>query len=332
MSISNKSLVSVIMPVYNAEKYLEKAITSILAQTYENLEILIADDASTDNSKLIINSFSDPRIRLFHNETNIGYLKTCNNLFWHVKGEFVAFQDADDWSYPNRIEEIVNVLLSDDKIALCGCNFIRINRANGRVITTSDFPTTDHLIKKYIEKNKTLPVCGPSVILRKTVYDEVGGYREFYNRIGYEHFDWFLIINERYKTANIASRLYVYNYVENSFSRTGTLVDFKKYYVVDIAWFLRQQRLKYGEDAITNDGHWPEFETYLNSLRDQFIRGRYSVYKKVIFNHLGNRNVLLAKKILINGYREKELSFLQSLYLCFRIIRTCLLILLEKNN
>jgi glycosyltransferase involved in cell wall biosynthesis len=77
----HKPLVSVLMPVYNAEKYIADAIQSMIDQTYANIEILVTDDCSTDGSGSIIDQFTDRRIRKFKNPTNIGYLKTCNNLF-----------------------------------------------------------------------------------------------------------------------------------------------------------------------------------------------------------------------------------------------------------
>ncbi len=74
-------LVSIVMPAYNAEKYIAESVNSILAQTYKNFELLIADDCSTDRTREILSAFNDSRISFHPNETNQGYLKTCNKLF-----------------------------------------------------------------------------------------------------------------------------------------------------------------------------------------------------------------------------------------------------------
>jgi len=324
-------LVSVIMPVYNTDKFIANALDSILKQTYSNLQILISDDGSSDKSKEIINSYIDKRIQFIHNDRNIGYLKTCNKLFEFVKGEFIAFQDSDDWSYPTRIEKIMDVLLNDNEIALCGCNFIRIDKANNKVITISDYPTTDYFIKEYIDVHKELPFCGASVILRKNVYNEIGGYKLFYDRLGYEDSDWFLRINERFKTANISLPLYVYNYFPNSVSRSEILNNYKKFYIKDIAWFLKNQRMKYGEDALENNNYLNEFQDYLEYLRKSFMKNRYFVYKKVIYNHLSNQNTSFASEILKEGILKKELKFLQFCYLKYRIFRTKIKIILKRK-
>ena len=90
------------MPAYNCEKYIHQAIDSVLNQTHINFELLIADDCSTDTTKQIIDSYKDPRIKTFHNNINLGYLKASNKLFSLCKGSYITFQDADDTSELNR--------------------------------------------------------------------------------------------------------------------------------------------------------------------------------------------------------------------------------------
>lgn len=102
--------VTVLMPVYNSEKYLKESIDSILNQTYENFELLILDDASTDNSVKIINSYKDDRIKLFKNEKNKGISYTRNKGVELATGEFIALMDSDDISKKNRLEVEVKFL------------------------------------------------------------------------------------------------------------------------------------------------------------------------------------------------------------------------------
>jgi glycosyltransferase involved in cell wall biosynthesis len=98
-------VVTVLMPVYNAEVHLREAIDSILQQTLTHFEFLIVDDASTDNSHSIIQSYNDPRIRLIRNETNSGISATLNRGIEAARCELIARMDADDISYPERLEK-----------------------------------------------------------------------------------------------------------------------------------------------------------------------------------------------------------------------------------
>lgn len=92
------SLVSVLMCVYNSQQYLSEAIESILKQSYNNFEFIIVNDASTDDSKLIIKSYQDKRIKYFENKSNFGLTFSLNFGLKQCKGEFIARMDADDIS------------------------------------------------------------------------------------------------------------------------------------------------------------------------------------------------------------------------------------------
>lgn len=318
------------MPVYNAEKYLEKAITSILNQTYIDFEFLISDDCSTDNSFAIIKSYNDPRIKIFKNDSNLGYLTTCNLLFLEAKGDYIAFQDADDWSDLKRIEHTIDYLKANLDIDLCGCNFVRVSENESEIISKSNYPIDNIGINKFINKFHNLPFCGASVIFRRNVYEKIGGYRLFYDRIGYEHFDWFLIVSENFKMANISGNLYFYRFVPNSFSRSNKLNNFKKFYAPEIAWFLREQRLKYGFDALQNHKYYDEFSGYLSNLEAIFLNNRNDVYQSVVFQMIFNGNYKQALYTAWVGFKLKEISQSSLLFLLYRILRTRLINTLKK--
>ena len=100
---NNSPLVSVIMPVYNAEEYIEEAIESILNQIYTNIEFLIIDDGSIDNSLKIINQYQDSRITIIHHPQNQGLILCLNEGLSLSKGMYIDRMDADDISMPERI-------------------------------------------------------------------------------------------------------------------------------------------------------------------------------------------------------------------------------------
>lgn len=111
-------LISIIIPFFNAEKYIGATIQSALNQTYSNSEILCIDDGSTDNTVSIINSFKDSRIKLYQKE-NTGVSNTRNYGFNKAKGEFVLFLDSDDILCPTFIEDRISTLKKTGNIACC---------------------------------------------------------------------------------------------------------------------------------------------------------------------------------------------------------------------
>ena len=115
-------LVSVIMPVYNGEKWLAEAIESILAQTFSDFEFLIVDDGSGDRSAEIIRSYelSDERIRFIQLESNVGKAVAKNHAMKEAKGEYFTFMDCDDLCAPERLEKQVSAMRANPEIGVLG--------------------------------------------------------------------------------------------------------------------------------------------------------------------------------------------------------------------
>ena len=176
--MQDKPLVSVVIPCYNAEKYVEMAIRSIMNQTYTNLEILIIDDCSKDSTYEILENLAkyDKRIILEKNEQNLKIVKTLNKLVLKANGKYIARMDADDISAPNRIEKQVNFLESNKDYGICGTNAWRID-CNNRMIGKSLLPTEDNEIK--IVSDFFCVFYHPSVMIRSELYKK-NLYREEY--------------------------------------------------------------------------------------------------------------------------------------------------------
>lgn len=113
-------LVTVLMPVYNSEKYLFEALMSIVNQSYKNLEILVINDGSQDKSKDVINLFSDSRIVYLENEKNLGLITTLNIGLKKASGKYIVRMDADDISFPDRIENQISFLEKNPEVLLVG--------------------------------------------------------------------------------------------------------------------------------------------------------------------------------------------------------------------
>lgn len=121
-----EDLISVIVPVYNVEKYINRCIDSIINQTYKNLEIILVDDGSQDSSGQICDDYSkkDSRIKVIHKENN-GVSSARNTGLDNVTGEWIAFIDADDWIEKNYCEMLINEKQKD--IDIIGCGYKRVN-------------------------------------------------------------------------------------------------------------------------------------------------------------------------------------------------------------
>ncbi len=235
---TDKPLISVIMPAYNAGKYIRQAIESILNQTYPYLELLIADDASKDNTKKIIESYTDPRIKKFHNEKNLGYLKTCNKLFEKATGDYIAFQDADDFSAPDRFEKQLKAFEEDSRLGAIGCNKTAVDTKNNPMFSTNFFLKHEDILNHIPEYFSVIP---NSYLFKKDVYDTIGGYNEYFDRIGAEDYYWTYLIMEKFELINLQQPLYFYRYNPNSI--TGDWSDnLKKFFSFKIVCFLIKQR------------------------------------------------------------------------------------------
>ena len=245
-----KPLISVLMPVFNAEMYVVQAIESIINQDYENFELLIIDDASDDDSFSIISGIEDSRVRIFQNDRNKGYLTSVNYLFSQCRGDYITFQDADDWSEPNRLSNQELAFRKDSKLMFCGTQCIYTK--NGREQRRSMFPLEHDDVVQQLESGDTAILCGASVMIKHQLLNEFGGFRVFFDRVGAEHLDWFwqMMINNRYM--NLSEPLYTYRATDNSFSRKLDLNPLR-YHCTQIALLAYWQKKLNGKDALDEE-------------------------------------------------------------------------------
>ncbi len=174
-TVTNNPLITVLMAVYNADQFLNKAIDSILNQTYQHFEFLIVNDASTDKSEAIINSYTDSRIRYLKNTTNLGLPKSLNLGLLAAKGDWIARMDADDISHPSRIKQQIDYLLAHPHIKLLGTG-VNIIDEFGDKFDTWNYPNHYEEIKILISKSCCF--AHPSVMYYKTAVLSIGMYNE----------------------------------------------------------------------------------------------------------------------------------------------------------
>lgn len=168
MKALNNPLVSVIMPVYNAEKYVAAAVESILNQTYKNFEFIIVDDASTDSTFEILKDFKnkDKRIILSRNNTNLGVTKSLNLAVAKASGKYIIRMDADDWSYPNRFELQVELMEKNPQVVVSG-SYVEVCDSNLKTKYTRKYHSMDTDIRKHIFRYS--PFAHPATIWKTDV-------------------------------------------------------------------------------------------------------------------------------------------------------------------
>jgi len=195
--------VTVLMSVYNGERYLQKAIDSILGQTFNDFEFLIVNDGSTDKTVEILENYNDPRIKIINNEKNIGLTKSLNKGLKLARGEYIARQDADDISMPERLEKELEFLGKNKNVALVGTDYFLINEKDKIIDKINCLTESKDLKEKLLKGNQ---FGHGSVMFRRECIDKVGVYREEFKFA--QDFDFLLRISEVYDVANISEPLY----------------------------------------------------------------------------------------------------------------------------
>lgn len=182
MSIVKKPSVSVVMPAYNAAQFIRPAVDSILAQTYEDFELIILNDGSTDKTQSIIEAYSDPRIRLINKE-NSGVASTLNLGLKEARGEFIWRHDADDISLPQKLEKEMAFLDAHPEFVLCATQ-VAFMSERGNVAWNKRQPKDSWLGSEtyrevlFEDFSPYSPVTHGTTLFRRSILENTGGYRE----------------------------------------------------------------------------------------------------------------------------------------------------------
>ena len=167
--------VTVILPVYNGERYLREAIDSVLAQTYHDFELWVCNDGSTDGTVAIVDSYADPRVRRVDNPQNMGLVATLNRAFAMVESPYIARMDDDDLWHPKKLEWQMELLESRPEVGVCGTSIHKF----GDIDAVHLFPEDSDALKVGL-----LFYCmmsHPSVVYRRSMLVETGlSYRQEY--------------------------------------------------------------------------------------------------------------------------------------------------------
>ncbi|MCP4687391.1 MAG: glycosyltransferase [Desulfobacterales bacterium] len=201
---SSPPVVSVLMSAYNERRWIGEAIESILAQTWGDFELIIADDGSNDGTSRIIEGYKavDRRIRVITHPEPMGLANTLNEMIGVARGFYFARMDGDDIAREDRFEKQIRYLKKHPEVGMVG-SFCREMDADGRIVGTWRRPTTDFALQKALYKYN--PFIHSSVILRREVFDKVGLYNPACRYA--QDIELWLRVSREFKLGNIGEPL-----------------------------------------------------------------------------------------------------------------------------
>jgi glycosyltransferase involved in cell wall biosynthesis len=199
-------LVTVLMAVYNGERYLREAVESTLNQTFRDFEFLIIDDGSTDGTANMLRGFSeaDSRVKV-HSQENIGQVPTLNRGLKLAAGRYVARMDADDISLPERLALQVEAVEANPRLGVVGTSAVVIDE-DGRRIVERPALSGDRDIRAWFQRGNCM--MHPTVMIRRKAIEDVGGYRPAFAPA--EDYDLWLRISEKWELNNLPQSLLHY--------------------------------------------------------------------------------------------------------------------------
>ncbi len=229
-------MISVIIPTYNREKTIMRAISSVLNQTYSDIECIVVDDGSTDDTRKIINAVSDPRLKYIYQE-NSGANAARNRGIHEARGEYIAFQDSDDEWMPLKLESQLRYLQEED-VDICICKGENVN-----------YPTGAPKYRPILEGNQYYPyerICtnvevGTQTIIAKRKVFEQNLFDEMLKKV--QDYDW-LVRAGKNNSIYFVDEILVKRYMQDdSISKQGLLVSISTH-----QYLVEKYRTMYGSE------------------------------------------------------------------------------------
>lgn len=284
-------LISIVISVYNGGDKLGATLNSLVNQSFQDFELIIIDDGSTDNSSNIIDMYAakDDRVRVI-SHANVGLTKSLMIGIRNAKGRYIARQDSGDISHPKRLEKQIDYLCCNPEVKLLGTLYNIV--ANGSVVDTVHYPTDSDDIRTSIHRYNCF--MHGSLMFDKQAYFDIGEYREEYKCS--QDYELCIRFTKKYKTANLPDALYDYDV--NVGSITFTKLDDQAYYA------LLARCLHYYED-ISSGG----IEKIMNSYKYQISLG-YMYWIGIVNKFDADAALSIMRKFIDDKYTPIERLFL----------------------
>jgi len=306
--------ISVIMPVYNGEKYLKEAIDSILHQTFDDFELIVINDCSSDSTEEIIQSYDDCRIRYIKNEKNSGVAATLNRGLDIAEGEYIARMDADDISLPQRFEKQAEFLDQNPDVAVCGAEvelFGDVENSDTYTVFGKDETKINLLFSSCL--------CHPAVMMRSSVMKNYR-YDKTYDK--FEDYEMWTRVMLKHNIDNVHGVLFKYRIHKSQVTQNYTEELMERYRAIKEN-MLKNLGVTYKKDEF--DAFYSfsrgiiDYNLNLLSLAQMFENIILSNNNTNFFNHKKLANCF--KSILINGFEKQNTITLSQLNKITKLVK-----------
>lgn len=250
-----KNLVSILIPIHNAEKYLDEAIMSVIKQSYKKIEIICIENGSNDNSLALLKYYSKiyKNLKVIHLK-KASLSNALNKGINKSQGEYIARMDADDISHPKRIEKQIKFLKKNKSVSIVGTNINLIDH-QGNFVRKIYYPLKFKDLKKKLEVDSY--IAHPSVMMRKEIFKKLKGYR--FQFCPAEDYDLWLRALHHFKIENMKE--FLLNYREHS-SKMGSVMELqtilgatyaRELYFKRIKLKIQKEKIKFNRLVSIND-------------------------------------------------------------------------------
>lgn len=213
-SPSNFPRVSIIMNCYNGEEFLNKALDSIVQQTYSDWELIFWDVSTSDKSKKILDNYKENRFKYFNSGIKKNLYHSRNEAIEVSNGQIIAFLDCDDWWHQKKLEKQVK-LFEDETVAMVYSNYIEYHQVKKKFRKLSDKRILSGYIQNYIIHDYHIGIL--TTLIRKKIFQNLGGYNNFFHICG--DFEFNIRMSKNHKVIGIKEHLAYYRIHNKNISR-----------------------------------------------------------------------------------------------------------------
>lgn len=307
--------VSVIIPAYNCEGFIAQCINSVLEQDIESYEILVCDDYSSDNTYQELLNFTDPRIKLFKNTTNLGKVKTVEKLLSLANGEYCTILDSDDYIASDKLSKQTSFLDKNGDYAFIASSFYRVSETglvSSEEIIESDFRGLKH---SFINADPMAVCCG-TVMFRTKYGKELGGYNQYFADCNGEDLDFICRLLSFGRGCSSSDLLYFYRYRANSLTRRVFATPRQRHSHEIISFLYKQRLSNSGKDSLNSnlDG----LAEFIETLSNRYVDDTGLMKRKCSVDFALNKQYVKALDFCFSGFRFKS---------CISSLKTCVFVI-----
>jgi glycosyltransferase involved in cell wall biosynthesis len=260
--------VSVVLPVHNCEHFVAQAVESILSQSYRDLELVAIDDGSRDGSLAILRSFTDPRLVILVNETNLGLIKTLNKGFAAARGQYLARMDADDIAHPDRLSVQISRLESNPDLGGISCLPHQMDESGRNFRRSHLYETTTTAAIEFVLAFEN-PVLHPGIVLRREAMDGLS-YRDEIEVRHVEDYDlWARMVLAGHRIESIAVPLLLFRMNAGSVTSRHKDEQERNHHLIASNFARTKFRTSVSDDAIRLM-HYPKQIASVNNTQAAF--------------------------------------------------------------